>query len=233
MSPNCLPVHAINSTEDQISALDQAGGVIALLGALGLAGLAGWLLKRQRRWLILAAVSQSALTGLFWLFRNPTRRSPQDPNLVAAPCDGDVRGVTMVQEERFLKAPAYQVTIRVRPGDVQIMRAPIEGFVRYRCYQTGGSTEARDDVIWFGTRQPDNGRVLVQLTSSGFWRIMPRHHGRRITVLPDLEDSVQQGQITGHLPLGGEVQVYVPVTAQIAVGPGVHTRAGETVLARV
>ncbi len=232
MSPNTLPVNSLNTPDSYISTLDQASGVVTLLGAVGLAGTLGWLLRRKPGWFVLIAASQSALAGVFWLFRNPPRSNPPGDGLVVAPCDGEVRQVALVQEPRFLKAPAYQVTIRVRPGDVQVTRAPSEGIVRYRRYQPAGQQDERNDVLWVGIRQSSGAKVLVKLRASSFWRFMPTFVGRRITTLIDLEDAARQGQVTGHLPLGGEVQVYIPATGQITIGPGLRVRAGETVLAR-
>lgn len=226
-------MNTITPSEEQISASEQASGVITLLGAAGLAGLVGWLLRRKPGWLVMTAASLSALAGVYWLFRNPPRHIPLGPQLVVAPCDGEVRQIALVQELRFLKALAYQVTIRVRPGDVQVTRAPATGVVRYRRYQPGGQAGQRNDALWIGIRQQDGARVLVKLTASSFWRVTPAFVGRRITALADLEDGVQQGQVTGHLPLGGEVQVYIPATAQIEVQPGTRVQAGATTLAHL
>jgi phosphatidylserine decarboxylase len=62
---------------------------------------------------------------------------------------------------------------------------------------------------------------------------MPPFIGRRITALLDLEDTVDRGQVTGHLPLGGQLDVFVPATAQVMAAPEMRVRAGETVLAQI
>ncbi len=221
------------SAEHHISAVEQAGGVLSLLAAMGLAGLAGWLWRRRPAWLALAGASLSALAGLLWVFRNPARsHSTGGAGIWVAPCDGQVLSVAETHEGRFLKGPAHCITIRVRPGDVQVMRAPAAGTVRRRRYEPAGSAGLADDALWIGIRQPDGARLLLHLTASPFWRIMPPFLGRRITSLIDLEDAVLQGQVIGHLPAGGEVQVYIMAGSQVAVEPGAHVRAGETALAR-
>jgi phosphatidylserine decarboxylase len=219
--------------EYHISALEQAGGVMSLLAAASVAGTTGSLWRRKPAWLALAGASLSALAGVLWIFRNPGRSTAGGLRLAVAPCDGEVRSVTRVQEPRFLKAPAHRVTIRVRPGDVQVTRAPVQGVVRYRRYQLRGQAGAADDALWIGLRQPDGAKVLVKFTASPFWRVMPSFIGRRITALLDLEDAAAQGQVTGHLPLGGQIDVFVPATSQVTVGPGTRVRAGETTLARL
>lgn len=225
-SPSICPQH-------HISALDQAGGVISLLAAVGLAGLAGWLWRRKPAWLALAGASLSALAGVLWIFRNPDRSTVAGgAGRLLSPCDGEVRSVAEVHEPRFLKAQAQQITIRLLPGDVQIIRSPTGGIVRYRRYELRGLAGAADDALWIGIRQPDGPKVLIKLSASPFWRILPPYIGRRITALIELEDALQQGQVIGHLPLGGEIQVFTPATAQVKVSPGAHIQAGETILAQ-
>jgi phosphatidylserine decarboxylase len=233
MTRNAFLMNGAIPSEQQISVWEQAGGVSALLAIASLTGIAGWLWRRRSSWLVLAAASLSALAGVGWLFRNPPRQVPPEAGLVLAPCDGVVCRITRVQEPRFVKGPAYQVTIRVRPGEVQVTRAPAGGVVRYRRYQPRGQAGQHDDTIWMGLRQKDGAKVLVQLTASPFWRAIPPFAGRRITALLDLEDTVDRGQVTGHLPLGGQVDVFVPATAQVTTAPGLHVQAGETVLAQL
>jgi phosphatidylserine decarboxylase len=233
MTPTHHSVSTIIPPEHHISALEQASGAMSLLAITGLAGTAGLFWQRKPAWLALAGASFSALAGVLWIFRSPARSTAGGPGLAVAPCDGQVGSIALIHEPRFLKAPAYQVTIRVRPGDVQVTRAPVEGMVRYRRYQPRGQAGDADDALWIGVRQPEGAKVLLKLNASPFWRAMPAFVGRRITLLPDLEDRVQQGQVTGHLPLGGEIQVFVPATSQVTIEPGARVRAGETTLARL
>lgn len=206
---------------------------MSLLAAAGVAGSAGWLWQRKPAWLALAGASFSALAGVLWIFRNPDRSTAGGLDLAVAPCDGRVGSVALVHEQRFLKTQAHLVTIQIRPGDVQVTRAPVAGIVRHRRYQPRGQAGAAGDALWIGIQQPTGARVLIQWSASPFWRVVPAFVGRRITALPELEDAVQQGQVIGHLPLGGEVAIYLPATARIAVEPGTRVRAGEMLLARL
>ena len=206
---------------------------MGLLAAAGVTGSAGWLWRRKPAWLALAGASASALAGVLWIFRNPDRCTAGGPGLAVAPCDGQVSSVALIEEPRFLKSQARRITIRVRPGDVQVTRAPVEGIVRYRRYRPRGLAGAADDTLWIGIRQQAGARVLIQLSANPFWRVVPSFVGRRITALPELEDAVQQGQVIGHLPLGGEIAIYLPATAQVAVEPGTRVRAGEMLLTRL
>lgn len=232
MSQSSSPLNTLSPPASHITTVDQAGGVIALLGSIGLAASVGWLLQRKPGWLVLSAASQSALAGVFWLFRNPSRSNPAGAGLVVSPCDGEVRKIDLVHEPRFVKALTYRVTIQIRPGDVQVTRSPSDGRVRYRRYQPGGQQNEHNDTLWIGIHHSSGVKVLIKQRASSFWRAMPAFVGRRITTLLDLEDAAQQGQVMGHLPLGGEVQIFIPDTAHMAVTPGTRVRAGETILAR-
>lgn len=231
MAQNTSVIRTGAAAEDSISALTQAGDVVGALAGLGLAGIAGWLPSRRPAWLALAGASLTVLAGVFWIFRNPERSITGEEGIVVAPCDGEVTGVAPVQEPDFLRAPAYCITLRVRPGDVQVLRAPVAGVVRHRRYVPAGQSGGQRDVLWLGLRQPAGSGVLLKMGVSALWRAMPSYVGRRITVLIDLEDTVRSGQICGHLPLGGEVQVYTTAAAQLAVQAGARVRAGETILA--
>lgn len=224
---------AAEPSDDPISALEQGGGLLSLLAALALAGLVGWRRQRAAAWLALTGAGLAGLAAVAWIFRNPTRRGPADSDLALAPCDGEVIAVAEVQEPRFLKAAAWQITVRVRPSQVQVLRAPVGGIVRTRRYLPAGQEGQRDDALLLGVQQRDGGRVLVRLQASGFWRRLPTYAGRRITLLPDLEDALQPGQVSGHLPLGGLVQIYLPQTSHLAIAQGQHLRGGETILARL
>ncbi len=223
----------VEPTYAPISALEQGGGLLSLLTALALAGLVGWRRQRGAGWLALAGAALAGLAAVVWTFRSPTRHAPTDPDLALAPCDGEVIAVVLAQEPRFLKTAAWQVTVRVRPGHVQVVRAPVGGIVRYRRYLPAGQEDQRDDALLLGVQRRNGGRVLVRLQASGFWRRLPTYAGRRITLLPDLEDALQPGQVSGHLPLGGQVEIYLPQTSRLAIASGQRLRGGETILARL
>lgn len=232
MTPTAQPRDHVMPNQDPVSALEQASGVVSLLAAFGLISLAGLLWRRNPVWLAPLGAACTGLAGVLWIFRNPERRAPAGAGLVIAPADGEIISIARIHEPRFLHAAAHQLTIRTHPGEVQITRAPVSGAVRYRRYQPAGQADQRDDTLCMGIRQPNGDRVLVSLTASSFWRMLPSYAGRRITCLPDLEDAVRQGQVIGHLPLGGLVNVYLPGTALVAVTQGQQVRAGETALAQ-
>jgi phosphatidylserine decarboxylase len=219
--------------QDPVTALDQAGGVLGLLSALGALSLAGLLRGRQRAWLAPATAALAGLAGVLWIFRSPQRRTPAGDGLAIAPCDGEIVAIAEVVEPHFLKAPACRITIRLHASQVQIIRVPLKGTIQYRRYLPASQASQPDDALIIGIRQRDNGRALLRLSASPFWRLLPSDAGRRITFPPDLENAVQAGQVAGHLPLGGQVDLYLSRTAQVAVTLGQQVRGGETILAQL
>lgn len=218
--------------QEPITALREAGGVLGLMAVLGLTGIVGTLWQRKPLWLALAGASGSVLAGILYTFRQPRRDALAAPGVVVAPCDGEVISVARVYEPRFLKCPAHEIAIRVRPGDMQAICAPISGVVHYRRLEPRGQAGTMDDVLWIGTRAQEGDRVLVKLRASHFWRTIPSFVGRRVITRLDLEDASVQGQVFGHLPLGGEVRVYVPTSARVMPMPRTKPRAAETALAQ-
>lgn len=231
--------HEPSTHTEQLASPARAGAVdfvpapLAVLGVTSVVGLAGWLIRRRPAWLAMALLSQAGVAGLFWLLRSPERRPPPGAGLVISPCDGVVTQIKLVRESAFLGAVAYCITMQVRMRDAHIVRAPAQGVVRLRRYQPATLSGEPDDALWIGIRQKNGTRVLTKLTASVWLRTAPSYWAQGIEYGPDLDDAVQAGQVVGRLTLGGAVTVYVPATAQITVGPGVHVRAGETALARV
>lgn len=221
--------------EYRISALEQAAPplVLAVLAA-GLST-AHWIRRRSGLSLALAALFASLAGALLWIYRNPDRRPPQQQDLVLAPCDGQVIAVSNMVEYRYVNSPAYFIRIAVDITDVQVNRAPIGGVTGYRRYETAlpAAGNRPPDSNWLGIERDDQIRVLLRQVASPLWQSVPWQAARRIICWPDLGDRVSPGQVIGHLPLGGQMELYVPATAKMRVRAGQVMRGGETVIARL
>lgn len=231
-SQSLLPVPL---PEERITALERAGGLIGLFGSVGALSLARWIQHRSPARLMIMAASLAGLAGVFWAFRNPRRRTTPTGDAILAPCDGTVQKISALQEGRFLRAPAQQVTIRISLGDAPVVRVPGRGAVQYRRLELATNPKAAKagQSLWLGIRQTQGRRLLMQLTAHEVWRVVPAWLAQPITALVDLEDEVGRGQVAGHLALGGVVQLYLPVSARLVVAAGDRVRAGETLVAMI
>ncbi len=221
--------------EYRISAMEQAGTPLVLASLAAAVSFGHGIYRRQRLSLALAAIFASLAGALLWIYRNPDRQPPQEQGLVLAPCDGRVISVTNMAERRYVNNAVYCVQIAVGATDVQVNRAPMGGTIGFRRYEAArlatGSTQT--DSNWLGVEDPGQTRVMLRQIASPGWQAVPWQLARRIICWPDLGDTVRPGQVIGHLPLGGQVELYLPATFRVKVRAGQAIRAAETVIAQL
>lgn len=218
--------------EYRISALEQAGPPLILASLAATISTVDWLRRRKGLSLGLAAIFAGLAGALLWIYRNPERQPSRAAKLIVAPGDGHVVSITNIREDRYVNSSAYLIRIAVGITDVQVIRAPLGGDIGYRRYEPGcpaaGSEPA--DSNWLGIQHDGQTRVLMRQIASPLWQGIPWQSARRIICWPDLEDQVKPGQVIGHLPLGGSMEIYVPAATQVKVRAGQALRGGETVI---
>lgn len=223
---------ATRQQAEPLSALNQAGGLLLALGISGTLALARWLHTGRRRWLVPLLGSSLTSAALFYIFRNPQRATPDCPQAVLAAADGLILQVSRQDESPFLHLPTTRLTIGISPRHVQVVRAPVAGTVMWRRYEPGQTRSGQpDDHNWLGIETCNGTRLLISQVASPLWRRIPSFLARRIICWPDVTDQVVPGQLIGHLPLGGQVEVYLPGEARIVVTSGQKVLAGQTVIA--
>lgn len=198
----------------EVSALEQSGGLVLALATLGTLALWRWQKTGRPAWLAVAALTSSALAGLFWLYRTPpSRRSPAGLTAHADllwPVDGRLAVSERCVEAWFLGGPAQRLVIRLPAWFPQVLQSPMDGVVEHRRYEPANRSADGTESLWLGLRSPSGERFLMRLVASPWWRPVPWFLARRIVCWPDLGDSVRRGEIIGHLPLGGQVELYLP-----------------------
>lgn len=209
---------------DRVSALEQAGGLAIALATFSIWFLWRWMRTRQIPWLVAATLSSLGLAGLFWLYRTPSR--PQgwtglaDQFGLLWPADGRLVSQAACQEPRFLGGPALRLVISVPAWGPQVVWAPGTGTVAYRRYEPASRSAEGLESLWLGIVAEDGQRWLMRWVASPWWQRVPWFLARRIVCWPDLGDPVQQGEIIGHLPLGGRIELYTAPSAAVAAQPG-------------
>jgi phosphatidylserine decarboxylase len=203
--------------------IDRAGWPF-ILGALVLAAALGW-------WLGPTWVAPGLLLAAFFVFffRDPHRDVPTDPRLVVSPADGRVM---IVGAPPGAGAPAgqwQQISIFLSPMDVHINRAPIGGRITRVEYHPGkflpayrvNAGELNEwTEVWF----EHDGVVVVCRQIVG---ILARRIVTRLTV----GQSVSLGERFGIMKFGSRIDLFLPLSATIAVKVGDTVVGGQTTLA--
>ncbi len=185
---------------------------------------------------VVAGVALLLPVGIALFFRDPDRTASQDSTLVLSPADGRVMYTgpadltDLPSDPNGVVRSWQQITIFLSVLDVHINRTPVSGTVTHVAYHPGSflpaykpeSSKNERSEIWFdhdGT--PIVARQVVGLLA------------RRVVCRLSPGDVVRAGDHLGLMKFGSRMDVFVPMTASIAVAKGEHVVAAKTVLARL
>lgn len=200
-----------------------AGVVLALwlkssVGVVALALASGWILF-------------SVFTLYF--FRDPEPRVPTAPEAVVAPAHGLVDCVEETTEPEFMGGACRRLSIFLSVFDVHVQNAPVAGTIAFLKYQPGQflsalKTESAryNENILIGiesSERPDERTAVRQIAGL---------IARRVASWVAVGDRVTRGQRLGLIHYGSRCDLYLPLSANIAVQPGDRVVGGETVVAR-
>lgn len=179
----------------------------------------------------LAAVPFVAFTAFSaWFFRNPTRRTPADPNAVICPADGVICLVKDVDEPE-VGGKATRVSIFMSVFNVHVNRAPVAGRVAKTTYSPGKFSVASLDKA-----SVENERNAIVLDTAKGKLLFVQIAGavaRRIICYAKPGDSLSAGQRFGLIRFGSRVDVYFPAgVSRPEVVVGQKVVGGETILGR-
>jgi len=176
--------------------------------------------------LITIGVLLAAFTIYF--FRDPDRVTPKNEKAIISPADGRVLAITKVEESRFLKSPAWKISIFMSPLNVHVNRIPISGKVGYVNYINGEylmafyeKADERNERNEIGIDSKYGKVLFVQI--AGFI-------ARRIESTLKTDQDVIAGERFGMIKFGSRVDVYVSTDWEIKVKTGDNVTAAETIL---
>ena len=191
-----------------------------------LSSLLGWLLLPVTLWCIA-------------FFRDPERQTPQGAGLIISPADGKLLPIVdaVPPEELGLgPAPRPRLSIFMNVFNVHVNRNAVSGAVIALAYRPGKFFNASFDKASIynermamrlrpeGTIDPNGDVAVVQIAGLV---------ARRIVCELVQGQSVRRGERFGMIRFGSRLDVYLPPGARVKVTPGVHTVAGETILAEM
>src|ERR1017187_547612 len=145
-------------------------------------------------------------------FRDPERKSPGKDNVVVSPADGTVLLVKEVDDNKYIKAKARQISIFMSPLNVHVNRIPIDGKVEYLKYYKGKYLAAFDDKASDVNERSEFG--INSKYGKVFFTQVAGFIARRIVY--DIKEgySVHQGDRFGMIKFGSRVDVIAPFNWQ-------------------
>jgi phosphatidylserine decarboxylase len=198
-----------------------------IFAVLVVAGVAGWALGWNWLWIV------AGLLGVFCLnfFRDPDRVVPPEPEAVVAAADGTVADIVEIDEPEVLKTRCKRVGIFLSVFDVHVNRAPTDGRVAFIKHTPGLFLDARcpdcstknESMLW-AFDGPQSTIVVKQITGA---------IARRIVAWSRLGDTLKKGDRFGMIRFGSRTEIYLPMSAHIAVQVGDKVKGGATVVARL
>jgi phosphatidylserine decarboxylase len=198
-------------------------GAAVWLAAAGLAAVfGGW-------WWLPAAVWTPVAVWVPWFFRDPRRDGPRGAELVIAPADGRVVGVTEIEEPDFPGGRALRIAVFMNVFSVHVNRHPADGVVRRRDYRPGRFLNASLDKA-----SVHNERMTLLVDTVRGPLLIRQIAGlvaRRIVTDPHEGETVRQGERLGLIRFGSRVDTFLRPGARALVQVGDRTRAGVTPLA--
>lgn len=196
--------------------------------------LVSWAAYYLNHWFSYVLYTAAALLLAFMLyfFRDPDRNITEGENLVLSPADGNIVLVKEVEEERYIKGPAKQISIFLSPLDVHVNRTPISGLLEYVQYHPGKYLMAWDHRASDLNERADFG-VEHSSGTKIFFRQITGFLARRIVYHIEEGDQLKAGERFGMMKFGSRMDIVVPADVEVNIAEGDRAVAGETILATI
>jgi phosphatidylserine decarboxylase len=162
-----------------------------------------------------------------WFFRNPKRRTPDDPKSVISPADGEVIKIEDIPESDFLKGPSKKISIFMNVFNVHVNRIPYSGTINSIHYHKGNFFSANlDKASSLNERnsiliKTDNGKEILTVQIAGLI-------ARRIECWVKEGMHVNKGDRFGLIRFGSRLEIFLPSDSITSVKIGDKVKAGET-----
>ena len=170
-------------------------------------------------------------------FRDPERKTPQEPGLIICPADGLLLPVIAAAPPAELglgDAPRPRLSIFMNVFNVHVNRNPVSGTIMAKSYRPGKFFNAS-----FDKASEHNERMSLRLRPDGDDGTrdlavvqIAGLVARRIVCDLAQGQGVQRGARFGIIRFGSRVDVYLPPGCMILAEAGKKVRAGETILAK-
>ncbi|NOZ38542.1 MAG: hypothetical protein GXP11_10895 [Gammaproteobacteria bacterium] len=160
--------------------------------------------------------------ALGWLLRDPQRSTPASPLGIVAPVDGKVIAIENTKDP-YLSRDSLKISILMPLYGTFTLRSVTEGnIIQHWMDETIPRGSGHTHAVWLQTDEEDD--VVLAL-----------HPGRflgRIACYLSTGDRVGQGRRCGYIPLGAQLDVYLPADCPAKVSVGDKVWGGESILAQ-
>lgn len=204
---------------------------VTVIFALIVSGIARYIEPHWTAYVLYTAMILLVAFILFF-FRDPDREITEGDNFVLSPADGNIVQIKEVEEDRYIKDRAIQISIFLSPLDVHVNRLPASGTLEYLEYEPGMFLVAFDhraselnERADFGVRHSSGTKI--------FFRQITGFLARRIVYHLDVGDQLKAGERFGMMKFGSRMDILVPLDVEVNVSEGEKAVAGETILATI
>ena len=168
-----------------------------------------------------------------WFFRDPSRNTPVDSNLIISSADGKVclideacppTEVSMKQEKM------KRVCVFMNVFNVHVNRSPVAGVIKDIVYKEGQFLNASLDKA----SEKNERSSLIINSEHGADIVVVQIAGliaRRILGFVSKNQNLNQGERFGLIRFGSRVDIYMPLDSTVKCSVGDKVVAGESVLA--
>ena len=158
---------------------------------------------------------------LVWFYRDPHRVTPSAPLGVIVPADGRITSIEN-REDKFLKREALCVSLRMNWYGPFTLRGVTEGKVMQHWLHRSQHVQPGriQHVIWIQTDEKED---IVVTLHAGLWF-------SRMHCYVASGERIGQGKRCGFIPLGTQIDVYLPKRAHTAHKVGDRVLAGSDLL---
>ena len=168
-----------------------------------------------------------------WFFRDPSRNTPVDSNLIISSADGKVclideacppTEVSMKQEKM------KRVCVFMNVFNVHVNRSPVAGVIKNIVYKEGQFLNASLDKA----SEKNERSSLIINSEHGADIVVVQIAGliaRRILGFVSKHQNLNQGERFGLIRFGSRVDIYMPLDSTVKCSVGDKVVAGESVLA--
>ncbi|MGB2101662.1 MAG: phosphatidylserine decarboxylase [Gammaproteobacteria bacterium] len=168
-----------------------------------------------------------------WFFRDPSRNTPLDSNLIISSADGKVclideacppTEVSMKQEKM------KRVCVFMNVFNVHVNRSPVAGVIKDIVYKEGQFLNASLDKA----SEKNERSSLIINSEHGADIVVVQIAGliaRRILGFVSKNQNLNQGERFGLIRFGSRVDIYMPLDSTVQCSVGDKVVAGESVLA--